>query len=189
MENQIPIFALNTVLVPGGTLDLKVFEPRYLDMVSRCLRAETPFGVCAIASGQETGATAQVHGTGTLATISEWDRLPGGLLGITAIGGDRFRIRQSAVQADGLRTAQVDLLVEEVVAVPGELAHLAGLLAQLRPDVAKHTRDAGNLAWRLAEALPLPLELSQQLLETDSGAERLERLETLLRKLAEIEPD
>ncbi|MFI4920283.1 MAG: LON peptidase substrate-binding domain-containing protein, partial [Gammaproteobacteria bacterium] len=43
---EIPLFPLQTVLYPGGPLSLRIFETRYLDMVSRCLKQEQGFGVC-----------------------------------------------------------------------------------------------------------------------------------------------
>ena len=56
---EIPLFPLNTVLFPEGRLSLKLFEQRYLDMAAACLKDDSPFGVCLIASGSETGEAAQ----------------------------------------------------------------------------------------------------------------------------------
>ena len=57
MNEEMPLFPLGTVLFPGGALALKIFEPRYLDMVSACLRHQRLFGVCLIKQGQEVGGT------------------------------------------------------------------------------------------------------------------------------------
>ena len=89
---QIPLFPLGTVLFPGGPLPLRIFEPRYLDMVSDCLRNDKAFGVCLIKDGREVGEPAQPFDVGTMAKIVDWDRTDDGLLAITALGTSRFRI-------------------------------------------------------------------------------------------------
>ena len=76
---NIPLFPLGTVLFPGGPLPLRIFEPRYLDMVSDRMKQQSPFGVCLIRSGSEGGAPAELYRIGTLATIVDWNQLPDGL--------------------------------------------------------------------------------------------------------------
>ena len=84
-----PVFALNTVLYPEGPLPLRIFEPRYVDMVSDRLRRDAPFIVALIRSGREVGGGATTHSIGTLARIVDWNRQDDGLLGIVALGGRR----------------------------------------------------------------------------------------------------
>ncbi len=91
VKNEIPVFPLGTVLFPGGPLPLRIFEPRYLDMVSDCLRSERPFGVCLIRTGKEVGEPAEPHRTGTLARIADWGKDDRGILTIEAAGGGRPR--------------------------------------------------------------------------------------------------
>ena len=87
------------MLFPGGPLALRIFEPRYLDMVSECLRNEHPFGVCLIQSGQEAGEAATPHLTGTFAGIVDWQRGDDGLLAISARGEQRFHVLDTRVEA------------------------------------------------------------------------------------------
>ena len=82
---KVPLFPLSTVLYPGGPLPLRIFEPRYLDMISDCLKNDRPFGVLLIRSGSETGP-ATTYEVGTLARITDWYQGSDGLLGITAVG-------------------------------------------------------------------------------------------------------
>ena len=82
---QVPLFPLNTVLFPGGPLPLRIFEPRYIDMISERMKADAPFGVLLIREGQEAGAATTFH-IGTLARIADWYQGSDGLLGVTAIG-------------------------------------------------------------------------------------------------------
>src|SRR5215831_15238826 len=107
---NIPLFPLNTVLFPGGVLPLRIFEPRYLDMVKRCMREGNAFGVVLIRSGNETQSTVATHDVGTLARIVDFDQLPDGLLGITTRGTQRFRACEKHVQDDGLHVGQIQLL-------------------------------------------------------------------------------
>ncbi|HEY0720771.1 MAG TPA: LON peptidase substrate-binding domain-containing protein, partial [Gammaproteobacteria bacterium] len=95
---RIPLFPLHSVLFPGGPLALRIFEPRYLDMVSRCMREECAFGISLIQEGDEVGDAAQPYEIGTLARISYFERRPDGLLGITVRGEQRFRIIDTEVQ-------------------------------------------------------------------------------------------
>src|SRR5690554_6125759 len=106
---DLPLFPLQTVLLPGGRLALRVFEPRYLDMVARCLRETNRFGVVAIRDGAEVGA-ATTHDYGTSAEIVDWDQGPQGMLGIVAAGREPFRLVASRRQADGLYVGTVEWL-------------------------------------------------------------------------------
>ena len=184
---DLPLFPLGTVLFPGGRLPLRVFEQRYLEMAKACLRDGTPFGVCRIREGAEVGAPATPEAVGCLARIAQWDMPQLGVLQIVAEGGARFRILERRVQADGLARATVALLPDEADA-PLEERH-ATCRALLERIAAEHGERLfaapyrfDSCAWvgaRLAEILPLPGELKQQLLEMD-GLPRLEALARLV---------
>ncbi len=66
---ELALFPLHAVLFPGGRLALRVFEKRYRDMVSACLKREDVFGVCLIRAGREVGAAAEPYPVGTTARI------------------------------------------------------------------------------------------------------------------------
>jgi len=185
---NIPLLPLHTVLFPGGVLPLRIFEPRYLDMISTCLRESSPFGVCLIRAGQETGLAASTCEVGTLVRISWFERRPDGLLGIDVDGVQRFRILQSAVQNDQLILANIELLADEpACAMPAEWQSLVSLLqtmlAQLQFPYARLTPRYDDAVWvsaRLAELLPLKLELKQALLQTDDPLLRLQKLQAAI---------
>ncbi len=182
---MIPLFPLNTVLFPGGVLPLRVFEPRYLDMISECLRSGDGFGISLIESGPEVGGPAQCHAVGTLARVSDWESLPGGMLGITVTGMDRFRIGGTSVRGNNLLKGEPEWLAEGEAPAVNEIG--TGRYAWVRP-LVKGTalaRDAeviesGRLSFRLAEFMSLPVLLRQQLLELDSEYDRLDRIYDLL---------
>jgi hypothetical protein len=187
---EIPIFPLRTVLFPGGSLRLRIFEPRYLDMVSRCLREDLGFGVVLIREGAEVGP-AVTFDLGTLARIDDWYRLSDGLLGITAVGVERLRLRASRRQADGLMLAEVELLGRErkaplearhAVAVAA-LASLRALAHESEAGPERRADDAGTVAARLAELLPATEAQKQAWLDIDDPLERLDAITPVLAAL------
>ena len=176
------------MLFPGGRLPLRIFETRYMDMAKACLRDATPFGVCLIVEGREVGAPAIPAPVGTLAHIAQWDMPQLGLLNVLAEGAQRFRILERRVQPDGLSLASVALLEDERdTPIPKGAEVCARLLERMiaeQPALFAEPRRLDSSAWvaaRLAELLPLPLELKQELLELGAGDARLERISRLLR--------
>src|SRR5688572_33263385 len=105
--SELPLFPLQTVLLPDGLLALRVFEPRYVDMVARCLRGANRFGVVAIREGAEVGA-ATTYDYGTSAEIVDWHQERGGLLGIVAAGRTPFRLLATRRAPDGLYVGEVE---------------------------------------------------------------------------------
>lgn len=185
LAGELPLFPLSTVLFPGGRLDLRIFEPRYLDMVRECARSGAGFGVCLIVRGVEAGAPAVPAAVGTLARIEDFSTLPDGLLGIVARGGARFRALRTRVRDSGLVVGEVEpLAVDPELPVPAESGVLATILRRLAEQVggelgaADDARfdDAAWVAWRLAELLPLEPGERQLLLQVHDPAERLRRL-------------
>jgi Lon protease-like protein len=182
---RIPLFPLHSVLFPGGPLVLRVFEPRYLDMVSRCLKEESGFGVVLIKEGEETGRAAETHEVGTYARITYWNRRADGLLGVTVRGERRFRILTREVQPDQLLLAEVEFLADELrLPLPPGYEPLAALLKsildQLDHPYLTLPREFDDAAWvaaRLAELLPIPRQRKQQLLESDDPLLRLKAIQ------------
>jgi len=189
--DEVALFPLQTVLFPGGLLPLRLFEQRYLDMAKTCLREERAFGVCRIRDGQEVGTPATPDPVGCLARIAHWDMAQLGVLNIVARGERRFRIVERRIERSGLARASIELLAEERDAeLPEDLQGCAQFLRA----ILEQTESAGieppaqyqSCLWvsaRLAERLPLPLELKQALLEIDDGAERLARLAAALAEM------
>ncbi|HVB83848.1 MAG TPA: LON peptidase substrate-binding domain-containing protein [Rhodanobacteraceae bacterium] len=182
---EIPLFPLSTVLFPGGPLQLRIFEPRYLAMVRECARSDSAFGVCLILSGREAGLPAEPAAVGTLARISDFYTLPDGLLGIGAVGGARFRALRTRVREDGLLLGTIELWADEpAIAVPPEFGLLATILERLTEQLEPAWRDAPRanyddavwVGFRLAELLPLGDGERQQLLELTDPVARLGQL-------------
>lgn len=187
----IPLFPLNTVLFPGGLLPLRIFEPRYLDMVSWSLRNDKPFGVCLIRSGKEVGTAADTYSIGTLAQIIDWNRRDDGLLGIMAEGRQRFRLLQHSTRPNQLIEGEVSLIPpDRNEYLPERLSGLNDMLKQVFKQLGKpyitmpfKTGDAAWIGNRLAELLPMGNHQRQHLLELEDPQERLLCLEEVMRSL------
>jgi hypothetical protein len=185
---ELPLFPLNTVLFPGGRLPLRIFEQRYMEMAKACLRDGSPFGVCLIREGKEVGTPAVPADVGTLARIGAWDMPQLGVLHITALGEQRFRILERRVEPNGLTLGTIELIAAEAdESVPQSCADCVKLLEQVIKQQSglfepPHRLDSSSwVSARLTELLPLPLPAKQELLELDNARIRIERLNELLR--------
>jgi Lon protease-like protein len=194
---ELPLFPLRTVLFPGGRMGLRIFERRYLDLVRDTLRAEASFGIVwmpegggeVLSPGERPSSLALI---GTEAHIADWDQLPDGLLGVVVEGRRRFKINHARQSAGGLYTADIDWLQEEAdQPLPQRSEELSDLLRQLgehphvqRLGMAVDVDEAGALANRLAQLLPLPEEQSYQILSIDDPLRRLDALHEVLDGLA-----
>lgn len=183
----LPLFPLRTVLFPGGLLPLRIFEPRYVDMVRRCMRNGTCFGVIHITAGHEVGPVSGLARIGTSARIVDFETTPDGLLGLLCRGEQRFELHQHRTQADGLHVGEVEWLPADERPLPPAHARLAEVLRRVLPDTGKlheflvpgHDR-AEWVGCRLAELMPLDGRARQRLLEMDDAIERLEALAPLI---------
>jgi Lon protease-like protein len=184
---DVPLFPLRTVLFPGGPLPLRIFESRYIDMISQCMKSDSPFGVLLIREGNEAGL-ATTHEVGTLATITDWYQGSDGLLGVTAVGGSRFRLLSGRQQANGLNIGEIDVIPPEpTMTLPDEYASLRKILEGVLDDLGRlyeslerRFDDAVWVTYRLVEILPIELAEKQQFLESSDTLARLKLIDELL---------
>ncbi|MFO7542301.1 MAG: LON peptidase substrate-binding domain-containing protein [Thiobacillus sp.] len=190
MSETLPLFPLNTVVFPGGRLSLRIFEQRYLEMIKQAIAGTTPFGVCAIREGAETGAPAIPYGVGTCVTVTDWDMPQTGILHVETLAQERFSIRDSHPNPGGLLIGTVEAVRSEPpIAIPNDLELAVEILRHIvdeRGDTfspAPHNFD--NAVWvgyRLSEMLPLTLQVRQNLLEMNDSIMRLRILTEFLKK-------
>lgn len=206
---SLPLFPLGTVLYPGGTLELQIFEVRYLHMIGTCVKTGAPFGVVSLTEGSEVlkPDTTQAHGTGfakeafhhvgTLANITEFAAPQAGLMRIRCRGMQRFRIARQERLKHGLWIADITLLpADDQVAIPQDLQGIGVALKNLihsleeRQQPEQHAPvlpplqfdDCGWVANRWCELLPVPPELKQRLMALDNPLVRLELVGDILRR-------
>ncbi|MDP1757860.1 MAG: LON peptidase substrate-binding domain-containing protein [Pseudohongiella sp.] len=191
----IPLFPLRSVVFPGGRLSLQIFEQRYIDLVSHCMKKDTGFGVCLLLKGEELvqpGSQQQVSRVGMYCKIIDWDKLPNGLLGITVEGIRKFNVMESWVADTKLLMGSVrwegeDFMGQAALPLSEEHDGLVDLLRDLMAHplieelgVTMDFTDQRQLGWRLAELLPIPVHQRQQLLEINDTSERLREIENLV---------
>ena len=185
-RRTIFLFPLGTVLFPGGSLPLKIFEQRYLDMTKACIRDNLPFGVCLIREGHEVGVSATPESVGCLATIEQWDMPNPGMFHLLARGGERFRVIETSVASNGLMSAEVAILPDgepcspdaECVVLVKSVIDRVG--AENFPQPVK-LDDGAWVAYRLAEMVSLPMTVKQRLLEMDSASGVADEIKKLIK--------
>lgn len=195
-RTALPLFPLRSVLFPGGLLMLKVFEARYLDLMSRCLRSGDGFGVIALRQGGEVKDTeneaVDLEPVGVLARIIDVDSPQSGILNLRCQGTHRFATESVARQADGLWTADVEFMADDEPAPPGEklaacVAALVDAIDTLTAQGAKpflepmNFADAGWVANRWCEILPITLAAKQKLMALEDPLIRLGLVDDFLR--------
>ena len=189
---SLALFPLNTVLFPGCILDLQIFEARYLDMISRCMKQSSGFGVVCILEGQEVGEAPQGFALiGCEALIRDFQQQDNGLLGIRVEGGRRFRVLSSELQRDQLTIAEVQWL-DEIPEQPLQVEHddWVALLKALAEhpliaalNMGSEATGQQSLANQLAYLLPLSELDKIDLLALDEPQQRLDAIQVLLDEL------
>ncbi len=193
---ELPLFPLQTVLFPGGLLPLKVFEARYLDLISHCLRNRSPFGVACIGQGSEVrgGGSDKVRlePIAVLAHLQDVDAEQSGILKIRCIGGRRVRLGAAWQRPDGLWLAAAQALDDDLAAtVPPELDATARALGQAIGSLAAQDQhpfdrpyrldEAGWVANRWCEILPISVAAKYRLMVLDEPVLRLKLVDEYLR--------
>ena len=196
VTDRLPMFPLNTVLFPGVSTPLRVFEDRYRALVHHLLRVEDPaervFGSVAIREGYEVGDHGQqsLFRVGVKVQLTDVEAHPDGTFDVVAVGRGR-------IQLDGLETqgefpvGRVSERPEPEVDVPHDLliqardtfTEFRRVLAEIRSDPyeGELPKDPTYLSWTLAACAPLPMSDRQALLESEDAAARLTLVTNLLR--------
>lgn len=185
VDEVLRLFPLHTVLLPGSTLDLRIFEPRYVELVRDCCRESRPFGVVHIVQGAEVGAVESISPVACSARIVDFETAADGLLGIRIRGERRFHWWDRQTARSGLNWARVRWCADAPIqSVPPQFALLPMLLERLaehgdselaRAEKARFD-DADWVSWRVLERLPCSVQERQKMLEIDQPMDRLQWL-------------
>lgn len=192
---EIPLFPLHTVLFPGMPLQLHIFEERYKQMVAYCQRTDSPFGVVLIRQGLEAaGPLATPFSVGCTAQIKHLEPLEHGRFDLTAVGLERFHIRE-------LKEGKPYLvgMVEEFPLFTEETPEVLAAESRLRPWLERYVRsltqdehvesaienfpsDPLGLAYLAAVIVQVPPLQKQVLLEVERCVDLLEQMRPLYRR-------
>ncbi len=193
--SPLPLFPLSAVLLPGGRMPLQIFEQRYLDLVRESMKTGEPFGLVWIRRGAEVAqrgrAAPDLGDWGTSARIVDWDQLPNGLLGITIEGERRFDLFETSTRSNGLVVGEVEFRAapKPVPMVPA-WDSMREVLQSLethphvqRMNLSVDYGNAWDIAYALAQLLPLEEALKYELLGIDDAAELMSELDILLNQI------
>lgn len=194
---KLPLFPLQAVLFPGGLLSLKVFEARYLDLVTDCLRNRSHFGVVALQAGGEVAKgkntePPRMEGTGVMAELLDVDSAQTGILQVRCKGLQRFNIKTNRQEANGLWVARVASQADDLDAAPAAdmvetVRALASAIGSLKdqgstPFLEPYRFDSASwVSNRWCEILPISLTAKQKLMELPDGLARLQLVRDFLR--------
>lgn len=190
------MFPLNTVLFPGLSVPLTIFEDRYRAMVHHLLRVEDPtdrvFASVAIREGYEVGdhGAQSLYRVGCRLRMTEVEAHPDGTFDLVAVGLDRIQLDR--LDSSGpFPVGEVTLLPDDTATVPDDLSERARAmftayrvaLSEIRGDPFEVDlpRDPTYLSWTLSAAAPLPMPDRQSLLEAEGAGLRLTLVTDLLR--------
>lgn len=189
-EFLLPLFLLEMVLVPDEVVPLHIFEDRYKAMIGECLakqeasEANGEFGIVYLRGkhAQRVGCTARVK-----QLVRRYDD---GKMDILAVGQRRFEILFTNDQKPYLRAA-VQFFDDDDSGGPEDpdveraRTLFRDVLEKLEvsADPADLEREFHRLSFEIAAALPIGLELKQQVLVMRNEGERLRRLAALMEKL------
>jgi len=206
-STAMPLFPLTTVLYPLGVLNLQIFEVRYLDLMKKCLRDNTQFGVVSLLDGNEVrrpDEQIQLAKIGTLVNIEKHEFVTPTLIEISTVGSQRFKLLNAAQERNGLWVGEIQILpADPVVEIPDYLQGSANALAKLINTIDEQgiteeqlpfrspykLMDCGWVANRWCELLPLDKPTKLQLLALDNPLLRLELIDDILQEQGLVKPD
>ena len=194
----VPLFPLGTTLFPGGFIALKIFEARYLDMMKRCLRESTLFGVVSILDNKvldtDSAPTTNLSNIGTLAKLEEFDAIQPALYMTKSYGMQRFKVLEMKQESDGLWMGQIELIAADPeIPLPKEHEKVASMLDEIIAiinsedllgdetfKIPENRNDCGWVSNRLAELLPISLAQKNHLLAQINPRIRLDLISEII---------
>jgi len=194
-SRKIPLFPLGTVLFPDGVIALKIFEARYLDMIKKCLREKTEFGVISILKDQgDEDASPTFSQIGTLAQIEDFDPVQPALYMTKSFGTQRFKLLNSSQESNGLWLGEVELLDNDpVTPIAKEHQGVVQLLNEIISVIQSEdllgdalfkkpfrVDDCGWVSNRLAELMPISLAQKNHLLAQTNPRIRLDLITEII---------
>lgn len=192
LDMNLSVFPLNAIVCPRGRIPLRIFEPRYIDMVRNCLRQDEPFVVTLLTPSGE--GQRPFYCLGTLVKIVDFGEMfQNGILNIVVEGQVQVNLINPHQQENGLWVAEVkENKMEAYASMPEEFDDLSLVLKALikhpfvkELDMHINFDDAREVSWRLTELLPLGNEQKQHLYELSDPQLRLAKIADQLSELVE----
>ncbi len=185
--DALPLFPLNVVLYPDIPLPLYIFEPRYREMVQRCRKENSPFGVVLVHESDSSQEQTMVSAIGTTARLTQYEEMEDGCMNIVVLGETRFRVIDAFYDKPYL-TARVEPFWEQTpdllqLQTPFDIAsdlfktYLNTLFAQTNRTISalQLPQEPEFLSYAVANILQIPLHEKQRLLEITATEDRLKQ--------------
>jgi len=189
--NNLPIFPLKSIVLPGGLFPLRIFERRYLDMVRDSIKNESYFCIALVKTESKDKYIDDVYPIASLVKIIDWNQLEDGLLGITVEGINLVDIESSKLNENNLLKGNVrNIEPEREYMIPEKYRLLSKFYKKIHPGIKnfidykkERYSDASWVGYRLTECLPLDLSTKATLIASNNAIERLEKIHEIIHKL------
>ena len=190
-RDECPIFPLKSIVLPGGVFPLRIFERRYLDMVTKCIKEDTGFCIALVQKEDRNKYIDQVYEIMSYVEITDWNKLEDGILGISVEGKSLAKVKKCELNKDNLLIGQVDIVKpEKEFMVPQKYQLLSKFYRKIYPGIKDYIdfkreryADASWVGYRLTECLPLDLQTKASLISLDDAILRLEKIYDIVNKL------
>tara|TARA_Y100000996_G_scaffold403469_1_gene376455 strand:+ start:325 stop:927 length:603 start_codon:yes stop_codon:yes gene_type:complete len=190
-ENQVPMFPLKSIVLPGGLFPLRIFERRYINMVKNSLKNQTGFCIALVRGESDNGYITNIFNYGCYVKIVDWNQLEDGLLGITVEGIKKIHVLECNLNKDNLLLGSIeDTKIEKEYMIPQKYLLLSKFYKKIYPNIKdfisfKNERyaDATWVSYRLTECLPLDASTKNKLIALDNAIERLDKINEIVNKL------
>tara|TARA_B100000949_G_C14279301_1_gene451077 strand:- start:1991 stop:2590 length:600 start_codon:yes stop_codon:yes gene_type:complete len=191
MTSKVPIFPLRSIVLPGGLFPLRIFERRYLDMVTECIKTDQGFCISLVRTEKPNSYVTDIYEYGSWVKISDWNKLEDGLLGITVEGKNIARISNTSLDHENLLRGEIEKLdLEKEYLIPQKYLTLSKFYKKIYPNLKSFIdtkeekfADASWIGYRLTELLPIDLELKAELISISNAIERLEKINQIMTRL------
>lgn len=189
--NEIPIFPLRSIVLPGGLFPLRIFERRYIDMVKDCIKDESGFCIALTRNNPTDQYVKDVYNYASYVKIIDWNQLEDGLLGITVEGINKVYISNSNLNNNNLLVGKIEKIQnEKEYMIPQKHIVLSKFYKKIYPNI-KHFvsfkkeryADASWVSYRLIECLPLDSSSKNKLISLDNALDRLSMIFEIVNKL------
>ncbi len=190
-SDKCPIFPLKSIVLPGGVFPLRIFERRYLDMVTNCIRDNTGFCIALVQKEDKNRYIDQVYDVMSYVEITDWNKLEDGILGISVEGKTLAKVKECGLDDNNLLIGKIEPIEpEKEFMIPQKYQLLSKFYRKIYPGIKDYINfkneryaDASWVGYRLTECLPLDLKTKASLISLDDAILRLEKIYEIVNKL------
>ena len=189
--NDIPLFPLKSIVLPGGLFPLRIFERRYLDMIKDCIKEEKGFCIALVRDNTNEEFITSIYNYACYVEIIDWNQLEDGLLGITVEGKNKVHITNSSLNNSNLLVGNIEAIeAEKEFMIPQKYIILSKFYRKIYPGIKnfisfkkERFADATWVGYRLVECLPLDASSKNKLIASNDAIERLDKIYNIVNKI------